>query len=189
MTKMSDNASPSLLFTEGTVPASPAAGKQRVYIDSTTHRWKRVTSSGATVTVDGGAQLDYVTVTSNTNATATTEATANTVVTSSAITYDGATVILIEAYSPNLNTNNVANQDIRVWLYDGSSSIGLLGLLSTTAANIAQTPFYAARQLTPSNASHTYSIRISSTAGAGIFSGGAGGAGNYMPGFIRITLV
>jgi hypothetical protein len=52
MTKMSDAAVPSLLITEGTEPAAPAAGKQRLYIDSTTHKLKRTDSSGTDVTIE-----------------------------------------------------------------------------------------------------------------------------------------
>lgn len=48
----SDNPFPSLLITEGTEPAAPAAGKQRLYIDSTSHKLKRTDSSGVDVTVE-----------------------------------------------------------------------------------------------------------------------------------------
>lgn len=53
MTKASDNAFPSILITEGTEPAAPAAGKQRLYIDSTTHKLKRTDSAGVDVTIEG----------------------------------------------------------------------------------------------------------------------------------------
>lgn len=46
MTKASDNAFPSLLITESTEPTAPAAGKQRLYIDSTSHKLKATNSSG-----------------------------------------------------------------------------------------------------------------------------------------------
>ncbi len=49
----SDNPFPSILITEGTEPAAPAAGKQRLYIDSTTHKFKRTDSSGVDVTIEG----------------------------------------------------------------------------------------------------------------------------------------
>lgn len=42
----SDNAFPSLLITEGTEPSAPAAGKQRLYIDSTSHLLKLTNSAG-----------------------------------------------------------------------------------------------------------------------------------------------
>jgi hypothetical protein len=53
MTKASDNAFPSILVTEGTEPSAPAAGKQRLYIDSTSHKLKRTDSSGTDVTIEG----------------------------------------------------------------------------------------------------------------------------------------
>jgi hypothetical protein len=53
--KASDNAFPSILITEGTEPSAPAAGKQRLYIDSTTHKLKRTDSSGVDVTIEASA--------------------------------------------------------------------------------------------------------------------------------------
>ncbi len=55
MTKASDNAFPSLLITEGTEPSAPAAGKQRVYIDSTTHHLMRTNSSGTETDIETAA--------------------------------------------------------------------------------------------------------------------------------------
>jgi hypothetical protein len=62
MTKASDNAFPSLLITEGTEPSAPAAGKQRLYIDSTTHVLMLTNSSGTESAVGGGAPTtaDYL---------------------------------------------------------------------------------------------------------------------------------
>lgn len=55
MTIASDNAFPSILATEGSVPASPAAGKQRIYIDTADHKLKRVDSSGTVTVIEGAA--------------------------------------------------------------------------------------------------------------------------------------
>lgn len=55
MTKASDNAFPSLLITEGTEPAAPAAGKQRLYIDSTSHHLMRTNSSGTETDIESAA--------------------------------------------------------------------------------------------------------------------------------------
>ena len=57
--KASDNPYPSLLITEGTEPSAPAAGKQRIYIDSTTHLLKRTDSGGVDVTIEHGAWQTY----------------------------------------------------------------------------------------------------------------------------------
>jgi hypothetical protein len=46
-----DNPFPSILIVEGTEPAAPAAGRQRLYIDSTTHLLKITNSSGTESTV------------------------------------------------------------------------------------------------------------------------------------------
>lgn len=54
MAKASDNPYPSLLVVEGSAPASPPAGDQRLFIDSADHKLKRVNSSGTVTTVEGG---------------------------------------------------------------------------------------------------------------------------------------
>lgn len=54
--KGSDNPAPSLLIVEGAAPASPAAGDQRLFIDSADHLLKRK-NSGGTVTTIGSAAL------------------------------------------------------------------------------------------------------------------------------------
>lgn len=57
MTKASDNAFPSILITEATEPSAPAAGKQRLYIDSTSHLLKATNSSGTERTIEAGTAL------------------------------------------------------------------------------------------------------------------------------------
>jgi hypothetical protein len=112
--------------------------------------------------------------------TATTEGTANTVVTASAFSFDGATEVLIEFFAVDAVPGT---GQLNLWLYDGGSSIGLLGFRTT-----ARSPGGPLRRyLTPSNASHTYSIRASVDAGTGQLSAGAGGAATNLPGYIRIT--
>lgn len=60
MAKASDNAFPKLILVEGTVPASPAAGQQKIYIDSADKKLKRVNSAGTVV----GVEYDPTTLTS-----------------------------------------------------------------------------------------------------------------------------
>lgn len=135
-----------------------------------------------------GHELSYVEYTSSVSVTATAEASADTVVTADAISFDGSTVALIEFFSPFVRPAATALASLTLWLYDGASSIGALGISQTPSANNANRPVHVSRRLTPSNASHTYSVRATVSTGTGTAGAGAGGAGNNMPGFIRITL-
>lgn len=134
-------------------------------------------------------ELSYVEFTSPVTISQTLEASADTIVTAGAIVFDGTTIALIEFFAPTARPANSTNALVRFWLYDGSSSIGQMGALSVVAAQNDATPVRLARRLTPSAASHTYSIRGTVSSGSGNANAGAGGAGNFMPGFIRITKV
>lgn len=57
MTKASDNPFPSILVTEGTEPSAPAAGHQRLYISSSSHKLMRTDSSGTEVEVGAGGDV------------------------------------------------------------------------------------------------------------------------------------
>lgn len=139
----------------------------------------------------GGTEmvLDYAQITSNASITATSEATADVVVTGSAITYDGATEIMVEFYSPFCRPDTAANdRELRLYLYDGSSSIGRLSLqIAGEGGGSSHVPVHVKRRLTPSAASHTYSIRASVNAGTGLVGAGTGGSTGEMPAFIRIV--
>jgi hypothetical protein len=54
MAKASDNVFPKLIVAEGATPSSPAAGQQKLFVDSVDHKLKRVDSAGAVTTVEGG---------------------------------------------------------------------------------------------------------------------------------------
>jgi len=89
MTVASDNEFPSLLVKEGTAPASPAAGDQRLFIDSADHALK-VKNSGGTVTAAGAtppvAPGRVVYVKASTNYTTTSDSFADVDTTNLAIT-------------------------------------------------------------------------------------------------------
>ena len=146
--------------------------------------WTETTATGGG---GGGGELDRVEVTGSTSITATTEATANTVVTATGVAFDGATDVDIEAFFPFIEPAASVGAFIVVVLYDGASSIGLLGIARTPAANSHRGTFFGARRLTPSAATHTYSIRAYVSTGTGSVFAGTGGSGNYMPGYIRIV--
>lgn len=52
MAKASDNVFPKLIVSEGSAPASPSAGQQKLYIDSADHKLKRKDSSGTVTTIE-----------------------------------------------------------------------------------------------------------------------------------------
>lgn len=247
MTKASDNAFPSILITEGTEPSAPAAGKQRLYIDSTSHKLMVTNSSGtesvigpggaaavATDTIwdaagdlvqgtgaDAAAKLsagatgkvlqaagaaaalawkyppgyefDYVEKTSNTTISATTEGTANTILTANAVTYDGSQIVEIEFWAPSVQTPTGSESIILIGLWVDGSIGGYFGapvrVNSATGNGNVYGAFSGKVRLTPSNASHTYSVRAYVTAGTGTVLGGAGGTGAYYPCFLRQTKV
>ena len=138
-----------------------------------------------------GYEFDYVQITSAVSITATTEGTADTVVTGSAVSYDGSTIVMVEYWFPYYTAPTSAVVDTIFVLYDGASSIGFIGLYSVPSSASTQRPgpVRGIRRLTPSNASHTYSIRAYVSTGTGSVGAGAGGAGAHMPGFIRILKV
>jgi hypothetical protein len=181
-------AGSTLTVDDGTTSVSP--------VDTIVFDGATVTDdTGGQVTVEiaaGGAtplELDYVQITSPVNITATTEGTANTIITGSAITYDGNTPVIIEAFFPYWQLPN--NSDGQVWLYDSGSSIGTMALASViTATGITGTQrqhLRATRRLTPSAGSHTYSLRGTTSTGTGIAGAGAGGAATHPPAYLRIT--
>lgn len=135
-----------------------------------------------------GHEFDYAAITSAVNPTATSEATANTVVTGNAVTYDGSTDVWVEFFSHNSRpATDASGRTMTFWLYDGSSSIGSIGLVGTPAANGSNSVVCARIKITPTAAAHTYSIRASVSGGTGLVGAGAGGAGNASPAYIRIT--
>lgn len=132
-------------------------------------------------------QYDYVEITAN----VTTAGAAVDAITGNAVTYDGATRIKIEFYSPQLFIQTNAT-GLAVNLYEGASDLGqVCGLYASTGTTIAELdgPGYGCRFLTPTAGSHTYKFKLSRVTGAGTvgISAGSGGAGVMVPAFLRIT--
>jgi hypothetical protein len=130
-----------------------------------------------------GYEVARQTLISNVNVTATVEASANTIVTLPAKTYL-ATPHLIEVFFCRLDAGS-GSAHMQILLFDGSTS---LGWLTSVGGGTQQPGFKAEHLLTPTAASHTYSVRgVLSASGTGIVRAGSGGAGTYLPGFIRIS--
>lgn len=136
-----------------------------------------------------GGEKDYVEKTSNTSITATTEGTANTIVTGASVSYDGSTAVMIEFFAPAINSAGGSGNSIVICLYEDGSSVGQLGTVFNNGATALQVPVFTARRRTPSNGSHTYSIRAFVNTGTGTVSAGAGGSGASFPCYMRIKTV
>lgn len=126
-------------------------------------------------------ELAYTEFSAPVTVSATTEATATAIVSAGAITFT-ADPIDIEFYAPAWTPGSAA-EDLFLWLYDGTS-IGKIG--AGRLGTVAQGALIGRRRLTPTAAAHTYSIRAHTTATAHTVQAGTGGAGTYVPGFIRI---
>jgi len=133
-----------------------------------------------------GAELDYAQFTSPVSITATTEGTANTLVTGASVAYDGSTVVMIQFYCPYITPASTNGASVIVQVNEGSTVLGYIcSVLVPTGAQM-NIPGNGFMRLTPSAASHTYSIRAFRGTGNGTVGAGAGGAGAYRPGFMRI---
>lgn len=132
-------------------------------------------------------EINYTQLTTNKTITSTTEASADAVIQAPAITFDGATAVLIEFFAPAVVPASVAGAMIMSWLYQDGVSIGRMATVATPAAGQMIAPMYAMRRLTPSAGSHSYTWGATNASGAGSIFGGAGGLGQYVPAYLRIS--
>lgn len=147
--------------------------------------------TGPSYALPPGYEFDYVQSTADLTVSATTSATANTAITGTAVTYDGATVVMVEFYSPAVLPGTTLGDRVTVCLFDNGASIGNLGLVQNeTIGQSLIMPVHVVRRLTPSAIAHTYSIRAyrDGTNNGTIFMG-AGGVDTRVPGFLRIVKV
>ena len=161
---------------------------------------KVLTGAGVTTSVaykyPPGYEFDYAEFTAPVSVTATTEATANVIVSSNAVTYDGATIVLIEFGTDYIQPD--INSGIgRLWLYEqvgggAAASIGELAVINGdggTSSGSDRHPVFVRRRRTPSAASIIYSVRGSTASGTMTVDANVGGAGSSFPGYIRVVKV
>lgn len=134
-----------------------------------------------------GYELGYTEFTAPVSITATTEASPNNVVSAGALTFDG-TAHWFEFHAAYADASSVTSNCLRAGFYDGTTSQGKTLLVENAASpgDVIVTP-YIRRKLTPSAGSHTFKVAAWIDSGTGTIGAGAGGSGNYVPGYIRIT--
>ena len=147
--------------------------------------WNTYVSANFTE-VEARKESDYIEVTTaSTVISATTAATANTIITGTAFTPSGADKYRVEFGCESAQATAIST--IVFHLYDGATNLGRLGVITNPAAAAFEQPVFLAREYTPSNASHTFSIRAHRVTANWTIIGGAGGADVSFPIFIRTT--
>lgn len=174
-------------------PAANAVGKGALYSctdhdliyqsdGSTWTTWATLGGSGT----PSGTELDYAEATAPVSITNTVEASADTLVTGASQAY-AAVPTMFEFFCPNIDPQNTANAFVTLYLFDGATSLGYIGWVrQETTANLF-VPVTCKRRLTPTAATHQYSVRATTSSGTGAATAGAGGAGAYVPMYLRIT--
>lgn len=129
-----------------------------------------------------GQELDYAQITASTSGiTATTEATSQAVITGNAVYYDGSRVKL-SFFAPKLSS--AASLAATFVVYRDSTVIGQVfgGTVNTTAAGLELELID-----TPAVGAHTYAVKAFVSGSTLTVNAGAGGSGNLVPGFLRVT--
>lgn len=137
--------------------------------------------------IGGTTTLAHNEFTASVNCTATTEGAANTIVTATGVVFDGSTAVMVEFFASLARPPTTAGALLQFALYDGASSIGVFGVTATGTTQAEYQTVLLRRRLTPTAATHTYSVRGFVSTGTGVVGAGAGGSGTNIPGYIRIT--
>jgi hypothetical protein len=140
----------------------------------------------AAVAAGGGGddyELAHVEDTDGITVTASTDASADTALTLPAFSVDGSTEVIVEVMVPSANVSG----GNRIWisLWEGSTD---LGRMVTRYDGNSYQGIFATYRFTPSSGSHTYLIKARVDSGTGTLTGGAGGAGTYLPAYARVYL-
>jgi hypothetical protein len=129
-----------------------------------------------------GQELDYAQITASpAGITATTEANSETVVSGNSVYYDGSRV-KVAFFVPKLSAS--ASQTVTFVLYRDSTVVGQVfaGTVNTTLQGAGFDVLD-----TPTAGAHTYAVKAFVSAGTLTVDAGAGGSGNLVPGWLRVT--
>lgn len=134
-----------------------------------------------------GREISYTEITATKSVTATAEAVADAVIQAPLLAFDGATTVIIEAFTPAVLPPVAASAYLMLFLYQDGVSIGrLTSVISPTAVQVA-TPAFVCRRFTPAAGSHTYTLAAIVSGSSGTVTAGGGGVGQNLPAYLRIT--
>lgn len=129
-------------------------------------------------------EWDYAQITANTaSITATSEGTAVAVVTGNSVTYDGGRV-QFEFWCPEVNQG--ANTPVVTFVVIRDSTVIGHSPFTPISGSLAG-PIHIVCFDTPTAAAHTYSVSAYVSGASIVVVAGAGGSGNNLPAFIRVT--
>lgn len=129
-----------------------------------------------------GQELDFAEITASpAGITATTEATSETVIAGNSVSYDGSRV-KVSFFVPKLSSS--ASLTVTFVLYRDSTVVGQVdgGTVNTTLQGFGFAVFDA-----PAAGAHTYELKAFVSTGTLTVDAGAGGSGNLVPGWLRVT--
>lgn len=129
-----------------------------------------------------GQELDYAQITASpAGITATTEATSQTVISGNSVYYDGSRV-KVSFFAPKLTS--AASQTVTFVVYRDATVIGQVygGTVNTTLQGMDFELFD-----TPPLGAHTYTVKAFVSASTLTVGAGAGGSGNLVPAWLRVT--
>jgi len=172
----------------GTFAARPAANTVpagTIYFATDTRLAYRSDGAAWVLVYAGGTELSGVDITGTVAQAGNVEGTAATIATLSSITFDGSTVVTLEASLTDISM--AGNNHLKFGFFDNGAT---LGEVARQVFDGNRSGIRISRRITPSAAAHTYSLRfwgdVNVTTGAA--GGGAGGSGAREPGFLRCVL-
>lgn len=156
------------------------------WLDSANYVWTCITAgTPGTWMPPVGYEYAYAQGTAAVNVTATSEGTSNLILDSGTRNYDGSPVYI--EFNCHVTATNPASAQVIFTLWDLSASTGLFAMVYASGANL-NVAVHVRRRLTPTPGSHNYRIGAYCAQGTGsLVYGGPGGAGQWLPMYVRLV--